>query len=76
MNCRCMPGTQHTVLKLKCRLFEGGWSREFSREVLRREPGRRLSTNASSEPFSSRKRATYPFISAMLMLRVSMSERL
>ena len=26
-------------LRLKCRLFEGGWSREFMREVLRREPG-------------------------------------
>jgi ADP-ribose pyrophosphatase len=26
-------------LRLKCRLFEGGWSREFTREVLRREPG-------------------------------------
>lgn len=26
-------------LRLKCRLFEGGWSREFLREVLRREPG-------------------------------------
>ncbi len=26
-------------LQLKCRLFEGGWSREFMREVLRREPG-------------------------------------
>jgi ADP-ribose pyrophosphatase len=26
-------------LHLKCRLFEGGWSREFTREVLRREPG-------------------------------------
>ncbi len=27
------------LLHLKCRLFEGGWSREFTREVLRREPG-------------------------------------
>jgi ADP-ribose pyrophosphatase len=27
------------LLRLKCRLFEGGWSREFTREVLRREPG-------------------------------------
>lgn len=26
-------------LRLKCRLFEGGWSREFTREVLRREQG-------------------------------------
>lgn len=26
-------------VRLKCRLFEGGWSREFTREVLRREPG-------------------------------------
>lgn len=26
-------------LRLKCRLFEGGWSREFTREVLRRERG-------------------------------------
>lgn len=26
-------------LRLKCRLFQGGWSREFTREVLRRERG-------------------------------------
>ena len=26
-------------VRLKCRLFEGGWSKEFHREVLRREPG-------------------------------------
>src|SRR5262245_3079251 len=26
-------------LRLRCRLFEGGWSREFTREVLRRERG-------------------------------------
>jgi len=26
-------------LTLRCRLFEGGWSRPFTREVLRREPG-------------------------------------
>jgi ADP-ribose pyrophosphatase len=26
-------------VRLKCRLFEGGWSREFCREVLLREPG-------------------------------------
>ena len=26
-------------LRLRCRLYEGGWSREFTREVLHREPG-------------------------------------
>lgn len=26
-------------LRLRCRLFQGGWSGEFSREVLRRQPG-------------------------------------
>jgi ADP-ribose pyrophosphatase len=26
-------------LRLKCRLFQGGWSREFTRELLRRERG-------------------------------------
>jgi ADP-ribose pyrophosphatase len=26
-------------VRLKCRLFEGGWSKEFYREVLRRDPG-------------------------------------
>jgi ADP-ribose pyrophosphatase len=26
-------------VRLKCRLFEGGWSKEFHREVLRRDPG-------------------------------------
>ncbi|MES2625333.1 MAG: NUDIX domain-containing protein [Pseudomonadota bacterium] len=26
-------------VRLKCRLFQGGWSKEFSREVLRRDPG-------------------------------------
>jgi ADP-ribose pyrophosphatase len=26
-------------LRLRCRLYQGGWSREFAREVLHREPG-------------------------------------
>lgn len=37
---RCHDGfLQIERLQLRCRLFQGGWSAPFTREVLRREPG-------------------------------------
>lgn len=36
----CYAGFLHIdKVRLKCRLFQGGWSKEFHREVLKREPG-------------------------------------